>query len=443
MRIRKNMCDEEVRSIEEDIGASPESMPYLILADGILMDSNRVKEYRQKKSQGTQLDRNENARDIRYVNLPSVNALQMLQDPHCHRYFRRLLFYTRVHFDQSFHDGTWAPDQRGLYARTPELQGRLQRLSKLHNKILDALAQFRAKRTDTAWVLIRRSFWLIDDAVQSIHHRQIPDVLAILLLLQKSEHGAAIHEAMIRHLYFTAQKFLCQESPVRAIFECLAELPEDPSGHLYIAYDAYCRHIWKLNTGDDRLKALWSFNQASFPRAEAKEGGFFKPFQGLQPWDIEMQLREVEGDLGLFSTETFSLWHMVAHWFHRKEKFEHMEYFLQILCARVNDMGAEFDYTGRHQLNFDCMMSFSLLGVSLESQGELMSAMIALNRAIAIRSQIIPNEMWDPGKLAALRRLRPIARRLEYRELADNCTMRIDCMYASQETEDRQERERA
>ncbi|CAI7641599.1 unnamed protein product [Penicillium manginii] len=66
------MCDEEVRSIEEDIGASPESMPYLILADGILMDSNRVKEYRQKKSQGTQLDRNENARDIRCCKIPIV-----------------------------------------------------------------------------------------------------------------------------------------------------------------------------------------------------------------------------------------------------------------------------------------------------------------------------------------------------------------------------------
>ena len=129
--------------------------------------------------------------------------------------------------------------------------------------------------------LAKSSFFLVDEAVRNIHHRQIPDVLAILLLLQKSDDGALIHEAMIKHRYLTAGGDLRQESPVRCIFDCLPELPVDPSGNLYVAYDAYCRHIWKLNTGDDRLKAIWSSNQASFPRAE--EGVVFKPFQGLQP----------------------------------------------------------------------------------------------------------------------------------------------------------------
>ncbi|KAJ5220500.1 hypothetical protein N7468_009704 [Penicillium chermesinum] len=291
----------------------------------------------------------------------------------------------------------------------------------------------------TAWALIRSAFLSIKEAVVNLHHRQLPDLLAILLMLQRNKHTDPIHESMTRYLHLTARKYLFQDSPVRAVFESLPGLPKDPAGHLFLAYDAYCRAIWKHNTGDGGIKALWSFNQASFPRAE--EGGFYEILKGMQPEDIEIQLRLVEEDWGPCSTETFSLWHMVAQWFYRNGEFRYMESFLQQLCARVHGLENEFNYAEDHQLNFNCMMSFSLLGVAQESQGDLISAMVALHRSIAIRSQIIPNGMWDPGKLAALRKLRSIVQRLGDAAQASYCTEQIDSMYASQEREDRQEQQ--
>ncbi|KAE8362770.1 hypothetical protein BDV27DRAFT_131048, partial [Aspergillus caelatus] len=57
------------------------------------------------------------------------------------------------------------------------------------------------------------------------------------------------------------------------MFESLTTLPLDATGHLYLSFDVYCRHIWKSRTGLDNVKAWYSCNQASFPRVDP--AGFF------------------------------------------------------------------------------------------------------------------------------------------------------------------------
>lgn len=49
------------------------------------------------------------------------------------------------------------------------------------------------------------------------------------------------------------------------MFEALEKLSLESAGHLYLAFDAYCRNLWMSKVGKDGVKAHYSYNQASFP----------------------------------------------------------------------------------------------------------------------------------------------------------------------------------
>lgn len=78
------------------------------------------------------------------------------------------------------------------------------------------------------------------------------------------------------------------------MFEALQKLPIDSKGHLYLAFDAYCRHLWMSKVAQDGCKAHYSYNQASFPRADP--GGFYDFYRGKSLNDITATLESADRD---------------------------------------------------------------------------------------------------------------------------------------------------
>ncbi|GAM33876.1 hypothetical protein TCE0_013f01090 [Talaromyces pinophilus] len=438
--IRKNLCRDEVIFIKNFLGPGPVTFKCLIFADDVLLNVKDIKKYLRKSNGSTLKSNKGNCRTITFLPLP--RTIKKLDEPHVFENFRRLLFYTRAHFEKSFEQGVWKSDQRGLYNRSPEYRAELTKLSYMHNMVVDALHRFDEGDSQTGWALIRNASASNREIVKSRHHRQFSDILAILLLVRRKTYIAekdksVIEESLSENLHDFATNELKSNDPQSAMFEALPTLVLDLNGDLYLAYDFYCRYLWGLKTGHDQMKSFYSYNQASFPRADS--GKFFDLFNGQKPQEIILDLQRIDEDLGRHSHETFSLWHMAAHWFRNNEMFADMDFLLQLLRDRVDELGDDYDYSQDRQLNFDCMMSFSLLGDALENRGFILNAMDAFHNAVKIRSRIVPSDNWDPGKAGALRRLRSIAIRIQDLWTESDCSQQLDRMYASQKKRDAEE----
>ncbi|OQE20423.1 hypothetical protein PENSTE_c013G02027 [Penicillium steckii] len=354
-----------------------------------------------------------------------------LSDPNIFKSFQRLLFYTRVHFEFCFDAGIWTPDRRGLYARTPDLRASLSQLSQLHNEIVDALRQIDAGKTTRGRALIQNASSLYLPIVRSYHHRQFSDLLAILLLLQRGGQVEVMHD-MRRRLQSLARSNLLRNDPRKVIFGALDDphLPLDPTGHLYLAYDAYCRHLWFSRTGRAQVKDHFSYNQASFPRADI--GGFYEIFLGKPLGLVKLDLFRIDGDLGEESHEAFSIWHTAIRSFGYEQKHEEMFELAQILCIRVDRLGLEFDYHQWRQLNLDSSLSYFLLGDAYHRISDFQNARAAFYEACRLRDIIIPAERYDSTRIAALRKLDFITQKLEGHSVASFlCGQLLDGMYST------------
>lgn len=427
-KIFKNLNKQEVLRIKQEIPPSLETWKWLIFASDVLVENEKVEET-YKRMKGTRKISNKVRRDV--FTLPLCFSFIALRDPNVFRTFQRLLFHTRVHFDHCFDTGIWAPDERGLYARNEELKFSLIQLSNLHNVVVDALRQIRDGDIERGRALIQGTSPLHMSIVKTNHHRQFSDILAIFLLLHRRSQFGIMRE-MQQGFHFLARGNLLHNDPRIAMFASLVDenLPLDSTGHLYLAYDAYCRHLWFTRVGQALAKDFFSYNQASFPRADP--GEFYQCFRGKHLELIKLDLTEVDSDLGEESHESFIIWHTTVRSLGNEGRPDEMLRIIKVLCQRVDRLGREFDYHQWRQLNVDSSLSYYLLGDAYERQGDLQNARVAFYEACRLRDLIIPAERYDSPRISALIKLQSIIKRLEASSMTTFlCKQLLEGMYST------------
>lgn len=93
------------------------------------------------------------------------------------------------------------------------------------------------------WIKIQTAFVLLDAVVQTYHHRQFPDLLAVLAILYTSDRSD-VARVLMEGLIEWANTILERNDPRKKVFQEISRLPMDTSGHLYLAFDACCRQLW-------------------------------------------------------------------------------------------------------------------------------------------------------------------------------------------------------
>jgi hypothetical protein len=258
---------------------------------------------------------------------------------------------------------------------------------------------------DSSKAQIRAASLLFQPVVRSHHHRQFPDLLAILLLVRKSGNKELQH-LILHGLSYEAERTLTKNDPRRIMFECVKLLDMDQICHLYLAFDTYCRALWMewmSKVKHDTVKAYYSYNQASFPRADV--GDFYSLYNGMSLDGIQTVLASADQELGSLSTETFTLWHTALRYLWNRESYLEMAFLSQCLCDRMTQLGASFDYNEHRQLNLDGTLTFYLLGQAQEALGYPYTARRAFEESLHLRHLVLPDDRWDPARTAALRRL--------------------------------------
>lgn len=97
-----------------------------------------------------------------------------------------MLWLAGVHFDSCFDTGKWTADENGLYNRSDKDQSDLTELSQLHNMIFEAVARHRRGQESLGGPLTRNAFRRLEQIVKINHHRQVPDILGIIRLIQRN-----------------------------------------------------------------------------------------------------------------------------------------------------------------------------------------------------------------------------------------------------------------
>ncbi|KAL4912678.1 hypothetical protein BDW62DRAFT_206256 [Aspergillus aurantiobrunneus] len=428
--IYKNLSNDEVLVVKKSTGPATPTWGYLVFANNVLLKNARIDSHYKKNKLEKSLRKPE-AQDLRRILtiMPLNFEFRALKQPERFRSFQRVLFYTQTYFEFSFDHGVWAPDSRGLYARTETLRSDLSALSNMHNMVFDALRQLQAGKEERCRSLLRNTFRLHQSVVMNHHHRQLSDIIAILLLIHRATTLGDMLAWITTSLVAIAQQKLPQNDPRRIMFESLPSLPLDSDGHLYLAFDAYCRYLWKTKTGPESAKACYSYNQASFPRADP--GSFYDFFarKGLER--TQLILKKVDKELEEYSHETFMLWHTAVRCLKIEQRYYEMELLVRQLCTRVWRLGNLYDYHHARQLNYDSMLTFFLLGDALQAQGQLSSAVMAFAISVEIRCRIVPINAWDGGKSASLRRLEDIATRVQDMSIAGDYIDMKEFMYSS------------
>jgi hypothetical protein len=269
--------------------------------------------------------------------------------------------------------------------------------------------------------------------VNNPHHRQFPDLFAILVLLRKNN-WEDIRERMQKHLCRLAARDLQQNDPRVTMFKCLGELPLDAAGHAYVAFDTYCRHLWSSRIGHG-FKAYYSYNQASFPRTGP--GEFYSLYKGKSVPDILQILYQVDAELGESEHETFCLWHTAIEYFWGQDRFQEMMLITEAFCHRLNGMRGDKRLFEQTQLNNDVSHTYYLLGQAQESVGDLPAAWMSFLESLELRSRILPNDRWDAPKAIALEKAISIGTELGYPLMAQACREMLVRMRASVVREDR------
>lgn len=394
----------------------------LIAANGVLLRISNIERFSRRKRisipdgdvEGHELS--QTGRKLRFVYLPF--NFHHLDDPGVFRTFRRMLWLASVHFNKNFDTGDWTPDANGLYNRSDADVSDLTELTRLHNMIFDAIKRFRKGEIASGGALTRRAFFSLDQIVQTKHHRQLPDTLGIMRVLHRDGPRAllwgfqTIQGQLCNQLHKLAEKLLESGDPRKGFFEILKELSEDghgdPQGHMVMAFDAYCRDLWmaRVSTGD--MKAYYSYNQSSFPRAD--RGRFYEKFEGKHREEILAVLREVDEDLGRYSIATFCLWHTALNYLFEEGRFSDTESVSLELSRRVTEVKEDL-YRGG-QLNFDVAKTYFLLGRAQEEQGKLREALTNLELSLALRRLAVPVGVWDALANATLQTLIPVGKAL-------------------------------
>ncbi|KAL4889810.1 hypothetical protein BDV59DRAFT_210089 [Aspergillus ambiguus] len=390
--ITKNLHTEEAHYVLDQVRQAAPPWSCLAFVNGVLLDNREVEDNFQNSSKHLRVTLQPTRRiTYSFIYLPfTFSALTQLDQ---FRSFRRLL-------------GRWAPGDRGLYARTSTMKADLCALSNMHNMVSGALRGFKEGRPEQGQALMRQTFTLHGSIVQNHHHRQFSDILGILLLIQRS--GFTDIQASITHsLVCLAAQTMSHNDPRRIMFESLVDLGLDSTGHLYLAFDAYCRHVWNERTGANDAKACYSYNQASFPRAD--RGAFYEFFHGRDLDDIQRILNGA-----------FMLWHTALRWLQGEQRHRDMEALARRLCLQ-------------RQLNLDSALSFYLLGNALEGQGKLDIAKTTFANCFELRSQILCPGKWDATKDQSLRRIKAIATRLGNVSIADDCLTTDQAVYSGVE----------
>ncbi|EXJ74508.1 uncharacterized protein A1O5_02804 [Cladophialophora psammophila CBS 110553] len=294
------------------------------------------------------------------------------------------------------------PIKKGLYNRSNADISDLTQLSLLHNKISHATKQFQEGKTTPGWAQTRQAFLLLDQIVKTKHHRQFSDILGIIRMLQKDGPKVLLQEVptiqgqLCNQLHELAEEALESGDPRRGFFETLKELPEDgqgdPQGHMVLAFDAYCRDLWMARVQGDDIKAYYSYNQSSFPRAD--RGRFYEKFEGKHREEILVMLREVDNKLGRYSIPTFCLWHTALHYLSVERRFSDAETISSELLRRVAEVD-EVSYSSG-QLNFDVSRTYLFLGDAQQEQGKLWEALANLEVSLNLRCRPVPVGEWDP-----------------------------------------------
>ena len=107
----------------------------------------------------------------------------------------------------------------------------------------------------------------------------------------------------------------------------------DSTGDLYVAFDAYCRHLWMSRADTDGIKAYYSYNQASFPRADT--GSFYDLYTRKTLADTCLILEKVDKDFGVDNYARFTMWHTAIRCFLAEEKYSEAEQVSRRLCSEL------------------------------------------------------------------------------------------------------------
>lgn len=332
----------KLSAISKRSGQGSEVLNYLVIAgnEQLLGKMDIEKAYARIKDPEKVL-REPTRRSLVIISMPF--QLNILCQPEIFRNFQQLLFNTRVYFDSSFEANLWAPDERGIHARTPRLRAELKMLSNMHNKFVEALKQFHMGDASKGSAIVRTAFQLNERIVQIHHHRLFPDLLGILLLIQQRGHAEAPGlDALLRtELFLSARSFLPENDPRRLFFEFIMRVPSESIRHLYLVFDVHCREIWKSMTKDNEIESYYSYNQASFPRAD--RGDFYSLFEKKTVQEICGILSTADSRFGVYSSETFCLWHTALQYLFITERYDDMSSASKTICVRLEQFKDRWD----------------------------------------------------------------------------------------------------
>jgi hypothetical protein len=406
----------------------------LVLSDGILIDIERIEKYHDRpRTLLNEPNTHLRAKQILFVPLPFT--FSELTDWGYFKGFQRLLWYTKVHFDSCFDMGIWTPDERGIYCRSEELVAGLTDLSRLHNIMSAAMECFRSGEEKSGWVKVRTAFDLSNTVVQTHHHRQFPDLLAIILLLQRQDRFD-VQERMMKHLCDLANVVLEHNDPRKTMFNELLELPVDTAGHLYIAYDTCCRDIWKTKTGkSDLIKAYYGYNQASLPRTSP--GKFYELYEGKTAVEIGSILREVDQKFVASDHARVCLWQTAIRFLLQEQKYPQAEYICKSLLLSIVQCEGPQEHCQWRQWNVDISISLFLLGSVSESQSKCTEAIQNFESCVNKRNEMVLEGVWDPIRAGALKRMEHLANRSGDTVMLNNCKMQLRKLDSALEEQDR------
>lgn len=430
MGIYKNIRGENAACAQPIIDQTPNSGHCLIFEHGVLQDNHDIAQHNCRR----QKEPKKKTSPPKHKDISLPFTITAPSNPTTFRTFQYLLFTTRIHFESSFDNGTWAPNHRGLYARGPGLRDEVGGLSKLHNRVFYALRHFKKGQNDQAQELLQDAFALHRSVVRYSHHRQIPDILAILLMVWRAGNKRLQH-AIRDDLVTLAAQSLPQNDPRSLMLECLGRLDLDQIRPLYLAFDAYCRSLWMERAAGSDIAAYVSYNQARFPRAD--EGGFYTLYKGMTFVGIQNTLARVDVELEPFSHENMLLWHTALEYLWSRGKFTEMACICAHLSQRIHQLGTEFDYTQNQQLNHDASTTFLYLGLAHEAMGCPYTARVAFKHAAQLRDKVISGNAWDPARKAALDKWVELDRRIGETHNATISSSLIDKMYKTGSSTDK------
>jgi hypothetical protein len=395
----------------------------LVFSNGILLDIREVKLHcKRSKFPASKPEIGPPSQNIVFVPLPFT--FSRLSDLEYFKAFQRLLWHTGVHFDSCFDRNIWAMNGQGLYCRSDTLISGLTDLTRLHNMICAALECIKSGNTENGWIKIRTAFVSLRAVTQTQHHRQLPDLLAILLLLERSGRSD-VREALTRALCHWADLDLPHNDPRKKIFPELLQLQIDRSGHLYIAFDAACRRLWMNKVGGtDPIKAYYAYNQASLPRTTP--GEFYSLYEGKSNIEIRVILQEVDQKFAPFEHARICLWHTAIRYLYQEKKnYEGAEVICtQLLVSVLQCQGPQIQSQWR-QWNVDISLTFYLLGSIYESLHRLWESIRCFMFCVIKRSEVVPEEIWDPTKCGALNKAQELAYRFGILDIADYSTTQL------------------